>query len=70
MTTNKQAHAKIFGLLAIVSLSSVTMLWMFWHYPLGTGIATLIILSALGMSARLARWIDTDSLSDLKRTKA
>ena len=70
MTTHQQARAKVIALIAVVCLSSVTMLWMFWHYPLGTGIATLVILSGLGISARLARWIDTESLSDLKRTKA
>jgi hypothetical protein len=70
MKTSTQARTGLFGLLTILVLSSATMLWMFWHYPVATGIATLIILSALGISARLARWIDTDGLSDFKRTKA
>jgi len=70
MKTSTQARTSLLGLLTILVLSSATMLWMFWHYPVATGIATLIILSALGISARLARWIDTDSMSDFKRTKA
>ena len=70
MKTSTQARTSLLGLLTILVLSSATMLWMFWHYPVATGIATLIILSALGISARLARWIDTDGLSDFKRTKA
>ena len=70
MKTSTQARTSLLGLLTILVLSSATMLWMFWHYPVATGIATLVILSALGISARLARWIDTDGLSDFKRTKA
>ena len=70
MKTSTQARTSLLGLLTILVLSSATMLWMFWHYPVATGIATLIILAALGISARLARWIDTDGLSDFKRTKA
>jgi len=70
MKTSTQARTSLLGLLTILVLSSATMLWMFWHYPVATGIATLIILSALGISARLARWIDTDGLSDFKHTKA
>jgi hypothetical protein len=40
------------------------MLWLFWHFPVGTGIATLVVLSAFAVLARLARMIDTDSMSD------
>jgi hypothetical protein len=70
MKTSTQTRTGLLGLLTILVLSSATMLWMFWHYPVATGIATLIILAALGISARLARWIDTDGLSDFKHTKA
>jgi hypothetical protein len=68
MTTGRM-RARIAGLLTIGVLSSATMLWMFWHYPVGTGIATLVVLSALGISARLSRWIDTDCIPELKRSK-
>ena len=43
------------------------MLWLFWHFPVGTGIATVVVLSVFGVLARLARLIDTDSMSDLDR---
>ena len=46
--------------LAILALSAVTMVWLFWHYPVITGVITLAILAALGVSARLARLIETD----------
>jgi hypothetical protein len=67
MTTSAQTRTNIFALIAIVVLSSATMLWLFWHFPVGTGIATVLVLSGFGVSARLARLIDTDALSDLDR---
>jgi len=62
-------RTKIGALLTIGVLSSATMLWLFWHHPVGTALVTLVVLSALGVSARLARWIDTDCIPDLKRSK-
>jgi len=53
---------KFWSLLTVVVLSSATMLWLFWHYPVGTGIATLGILTAFVVLIRLARSIDTDSI--------
>ncbi len=53
---------KFWSLFTVVVLSSATMLWLFWHYPLGTGIATLGILTAFVVLIRLARSIDTDSI--------
>jgi len=41
------------------------MLWMLWHFPVSTGIATVIVLFLLGRSARLARSIESDGLADL-----
>ena len=60
MTMTARARKKMFGLLAIVTLSSVTMLWLFWHYPVGTAIATTAVLAAFVVLVRLARSIDTD----------
>jgi CHASE2 domain-containing sensor protein len=68
MSTSVRKRSKILGLLCIVVLSSTLMLWMFWHFPLATSIATFIVLTALGLSARLARWVDTD-LSEMERRK-
>jgi uncharacterized membrane protein YqjE len=54
--------------LLILTLSAVTMLWLFWHYPLGTAIATLAVLGVLGICVRLARSVDPPTgVSTLKR---
>lgn len=66
MTVRKRY--KFVGLMTVGALSSAIMLWMIWHYPVGTGIATLIVLFGLGMSAKLSRWVDTDCIQELKGT--
>ena len=67
MTKSAQKRTNIFGFLSILALSSATMLWMLWRFPVGTGIATILVLSAFGVSARLARSIESDGLTELKR---
>lgn len=62
MKTNALARTSMCGFLGLVVLSSVTMLWLFWHYPRGTGALTLVVLAGFGISARLARWIDSEGL--------
>ncbi|MGA2187703.1 MAG: hypothetical protein ABSH33_04185 [Steroidobacteraceae bacterium] len=69
MTKSARAHNKFWTLLAIVAISSATMLWLFWHYPLGTGIGTLVVLAAFAVLIRLAGSVDTDSLPDLDSGK-
>ncbi len=54
-------RAAFFGVLA---LSALTMIWLFWHHPLKTAIATVVLLCAFAVAARLARWIE-DSGSEL-----
>jgi len=71
MKASAQARTNLFGFLGVIALSSLTMVWLFWHYPRGTGIATLVVLAAFGISARLARWIDSEGLgSDARRLLA
>jgi uncharacterized membrane protein YqjE len=71
MTDSPQAKANIFALLGILTLSAATMVWLFWHYPLVTGIATFAVLAALGVLARLARSNDSSGrvsdISDLRQ---
>ena len=69
MTKSARTHNKFWSLLTVVGLSSATMFWLFWHYPVGTGIATLGILTAFVVLVRLARSIDTDSMSELEHGK-
>jgi len=62
----QQRTSNVVGFLAVIGLSAGLMLWLFWHYPVKTAIVTLVVLAALGLSARLARLVDTD-LTDLKQ---
>ncbi len=64
MTNTSIARANIVGFLAVLALSAITMLWLFWHYPVKTLIASVAILAALAISGRLARSIDVDAGPD------
>jgi hypothetical protein len=68
MTDSSHTRTNIVALLAILGLSAVTMLWLFWHYPVITTIVTVAILAAFGVSARLARSTDGD-LTDMEQGK-
>ncbi|GAC1497445.1 MAG: hypothetical protein NVS1B6_03110 [Steroidobacteraceae bacterium] len=61
MTESSQARTNIAVLWSILALSALIMVWLFWRFPVITAIATVAILTALGVSARLARLSDTDS---------
>jgi hypothetical protein len=65
MTHSSYARANIVAILAILALSALTMVWLFWHHPVKTLIGTLAVLTALSISARLARSIEPDSGADL-----
>jgi hypothetical protein len=60
MIVSSHARAKFAGLFTILILSAGTMLWLFWRFPLITALGTLAVLTLLGVSARLARLVDTD----------
>ena len=51
-------------LLLILAVSAITMLWLFWHYPVATALVTVTVLAALGISARLARSIEVTDIAD------
>jgi hypothetical protein len=63
MSTSAQQRTNIVAFLSTVVLSAGSMLWLFWHHPVTTGIATLAVLGGFGVSAHLARWVETDPLS-------
>jgi len=65
MSNSSSAWANIIIFLAVLALSAFTMVWLFWHHPVKTSIATIAVLAALGISARLARSIEADSAPDL-----
>jgi len=68
MTDSSSARTNIAALLVVLALSAATMVWLFWHFPLITTVATVAILLGLGVCARLARLTDSD-MTDLKRTE-
>jgi hypothetical protein len=65
------AHVNDAILLAVLALSGVTMIWLFWHHPIKTMIGTAAVLAALGISARLARAIEAEAVtaSDLDHSE-
>jgi hypothetical protein len=67
MTDSSHLRVSILALLAILTLSAGIMVWLFWHYPLLTAAVTVVVLTALGVSARLSRSFDTTDMSDLQR---
>jgi hypothetical protein len=58
-TSNARANLALF--LAVLALSALTMVWLFWHHPIKTLIATIAVLAALCISARLARSIEAEA---------
>jgi hypothetical protein len=69
MTNSSIARANIVGFIAVLALSAITMVWLFWHHPVKTIIATIAVLAALGVSARLARSIEADNGAGLDRSE-
>jgi hypothetical protein len=65
MTESSHTRTNTAALLVILALSASTMVWLFWHFPVITAVATVAILSALGVSARLARPVETESDSEM-----
>jgi hypothetical protein len=51
--------------LSVFALSALTMVWLLWHHPIKTSIATIAVSAALGVSARSARSIEVESASEL-----
>ena len=62
MTTKAHLRSNNVGLLSIGLVSAISMIWLFWRFPVGTGIATVVVLAAFALSARLARLIETDGV--------
>lgn len=69
MTRSSYARTNIFVLLAVLALSAATMVWLFWHHPVKTSIATIAVLAALGISARLARSVESESNSEMHNSE-
>ena len=61
MADSVQQRTNNLVFLGILALSALSMIWLFWHHPLKTSIATVVILAIFWVSARLARSIETDA---------
>jgi hypothetical protein len=48
-------------LLAVLLLSSVTMIWLFRRFPVPTSIVTIVVLGMLFHCAQVARPFDPDA---------
>jgi hypothetical protein len=64
MTVKSSERTSIAAFIAILSVSSAIMLWLFWKYPLATAGVTFAILTVLGILAVLSRSIEVEQ-SDL-----
>jgi hypothetical protein len=64
--TRFNARGNVVIFLTILAVSALSMVWLFWHHPIKTLIATIAVLAVLGISARLAGAIEADSVSDLE----
>lgn len=69
MSTATRPWANRALLFIVLALSALTMIWLFWHYPVKTAIGTILLLCAFVVAARLARWMETDAASDLHEGK-
>ena len=49
--------------MVIFGLSSATMLWLLWRFPMGTAFASLGVLFVFSIVAHLSRSSDTDIVS-------
>jgi hypothetical protein len=56
MNASKPCH--VAALCAVVTLSSLTMLGLFWRFPLPTCVGSIALLGGLLRIVRFARWID------------
>jgi hypothetical protein len=52
--------------IAIFALSSGTMLWLLWRFPMGTALGTVGVLILFGIVAHLSRSSDTDIVSGFR----
>jgi hypothetical protein len=67
MTDSPHARKKIAAFWGVVSLSAVTMLYLFWRFPLQTALVTVGVLALVFIWARLARSIDFGDIAEMDR---
>jgi hypothetical protein len=60
MTVKSSERSSVAVFIAILVVSSATMLFLFWKFPLATAGVTLAILTVLGILAVFARSIEAE----------
>ncbi|MDE1921918.1 MAG: hypothetical protein KGL92_02255 [Gammaproteobacteria bacterium] len=66
MKKSAASRAKVLLRIAVVGLSSLTMLALFWRFPLETVIAAAVLVGALALSAALVESSDTEAGSEFE----
>ena len=66
MSASSSGKSRVAVFLAVLVVSSATMIALFWLFPLTTAVVTLGLLALLFVSARLARAIDVTDISDIE----
>lgn len=66
VSDSKIRRIETLGVIAIFALSSATMSWLLWRFPVVTALTAAGILLAFGIFARLSRWSDTDRVPALR----
>ena len=67
MTESSSKRTNVAAFLAILVVSSATMILLFWRFPLTTASITLGVFVLLGVSARLARAIEVIDVADVQQ---
>jgi hypothetical protein len=60
--TNLAPKRTVFSFVAMAS-SATTMLWLAWRFPITTAAATLAVLAAFELSARVSQLIEAEARS-------
>ncbi len=67
MTNSAPKRTSVVGFFANVTLSAATMLWLFWHFPPTTAIATLVVFAAFEISACVSRLLEAEGKAQLEQ---
>jgi hypothetical protein len=65
MKTSNSGRASILLFLAAMTTSSLTMLWLLWRFPVTTAVLAVVVVAGLGIAARLAKPLDTETISQI-----
>jgi uncharacterized membrane protein len=67
MTESSSNRTNVAAFLATLVVSAVTMVVLFWRFPLITALITIGVFLLLGLAARLSRSIEFVDAADLEQ---